>query len=121
MSEHVPHLDSGGSPITYTASAAIVGGQVVEVTGNMTVGPAASASTKVVGVAGNDAANTALVQVYRSGIHDLTADGAIAAGDQVKVGTVAGSVAAIGAGTFGTKIGVALEAIADTAKGRVQL
>jgi hypothetical protein len=119
MAEHTPHYGEGRPVVTYTTTAAVTAGQVVENTGNMTVGPAAAASTKVVGVAAHDAASGALVSVYSSGVHDLTAQGAIAAGVLVKVGTVAGSVATIGAGTFDQAIGRALEAIADTAKGRV--
>lgn len=118
--EHVPHIGDGGPRATYTASAAITAGQLVEITGNMTVGPAGAASTKVVGVAARDTASGAQVMVYGDDVHDLLAAGAIAAGAQVIAGA-AGTVATVGAGTAFQVIGVALEAIADTAKGRVKL
>jgi hypothetical protein len=98
-----------------------VAGNLLEVTGDRTVGPAGAASTKVIGVAANDAASGAPVRVWRRPgiVHRLVAQGAIAAGALVKSGTVAGSVATIGAGTFDQKVGRALEAIADTATGLV--
>lgn len=119
MADHIPHYFPGDT-VTFTASAAITGGQLVEITGNMTVGPAGAASTKVVGVAARDAANGALVPVHRVGVHDLTATGAITAGDHV-VAAAAGTVATVGANTFQTDVGIALESIANAAKGRIAL
>lgn len=119
MAEHVPHI-AADPTVTMTASATVTAGQLLEVTGNMTCGPAGALSTKTCGVAGNDAANGALVTVYAAGVHDLTASGAISAGDLV-VAAATGKVQTIGANVFGTVVGRALEAIADTAKGRVRL
>jgi hypothetical protein len=119
MAEYVP-ARFPGNDITLTASATIVGGQLVEVTGNMTVGPAAVNSAKCVGVAGRDAANTVTLPVFTKGVHYLTAAGAISAGDKV-ICAAAGTVATAGAATFEKVIGIALEAIADTASGRVML
>lgn len=87
MSDYVPI--AGGSAFTYTASAAITGGQVVEATGNGTVGPAGSQSTKVVGVAGYDAASGALLTVYdRDMVHrtNASAAGAVTAGQSLRAG-----------------------------------
>lgn len=67
-----------------TASAAVTKGQVIEVTGNWTVGPAADASIKVCGIAANSAAIDEAVVVETEGFVKLTASGAaIAAGDKV--------------------------------------
>lgn len=122
MAEVTPHYPST-PPISFGTTAAVTGGQLVSVTGNMTVGPAGAASTAVVGVAARDAGGTNQqnqVPVYRDGIHDLTATGAIAAGDKVAA-AAAGTVAPIGANVFTTKVGTALEAIANGAKGRIAL
>lgn len=118
MGNFLPHYDDG--PISMVASATITGGNVLEVTGNMTVGPAGAASTKVCGVAAYDAVSGASLTIYTEGVCDLVASGAISAGDKV-VAAAAGKVATVGANTFATVIGVALEAIADTATGRVLL
>jgi hypothetical protein len=120
MAEHIPHYSGGGPILSPVATAAIAGGQVVEVTGNMTVGPAGAGSIKAIGVAGRDAAIGAGTPVFTDGVHDLTASGAIAAGDRV-VCAAAGAVATIGAGTAFQVIGIALEAIADAAKGRIRI
>ncbi len=119
MGEYVPYKFPGDS-FGLTASAAITGGQLVEVTGNMTGGPAGALSTKVVGVASNDAASGAAIALFREGIQWLTATGAIAAGDQVCC-AAGGTVQTIGANSAFTVIGVALEAIANGASGRVSL
>lgn len=116
MPEFLPHYIEG--PISMVASASITGGQVLEVTGNMTCGPAGAASTKVCGVAARDAVSGASLTVYIDGVFDLTAAGAIAAGDKVCTGA-AGTVSTIGANTFATMIGVALEAISNGSTGRI--
>lgn len=118
MAEKQPHYAPGRN-VSFTASATITGGQLVEVTGNMTVGPAGAASTKVIGVAERDAVSGASLTVSLTGpVWDLTATGAIAAGD-VLCAAAAGTVAPIGANVFTTKKGIALEAIANAGTGRV--
>lgn len=120
MAEVLPHYQ-GKLPRTYTvATTAVVGGQLVEINGNMTVGPAGAGSTKCVGVAGHDAAVGAQVTVYPAGVFDLLAAGAIAAGAKVICGA-AGTVVTVGAGTFDQVIGTAQEAINNAATGRVAL
>lgn len=116
MAEHLPAF-APGQDVTFIASAAVTGGQLVEVTGNMTVGPAGAASADVVGVASFDAGANVEVGVSRGGVHRLTASAAVAAG---------ASVAATAAGTVATAatnpaIGIALEAIDANATGRVAL
>jgi len=85
--------------------------------GNDTVAPAAAGSNKYLGVAAHDAASGARVTVLTGVgmVHETTAQGAVAAGDLLMTGTVAGTVATIGAGTFDQVIGVALTGAADTA------
>lgn len=116
MAEYTVVFPTGAAPITLQASATITGGRLVEVTGNLTVGPAGAASTKVVGVAAFDAASGAKVDVWPLAgvVHETTASGAINAGDNLAAGA-AGVVSAIAAGTFQQLVGVALAAAADTA------
>lgn len=125
MSEHVPHMTNPADPTFTVGATPVVGGQLVEISAGMTIIPAGASSTKVVGVACRDAAVGAQVMLFTGGIHDLVATGAIAAGDLVvaaAAGTVA-SIAAVGAynGNERAIIGVAYEAIANAAKGRIKL
>lgn len=110
----MPAFANNTAPWTLQASAAITGGRLVEVTGTGTVAHAGAASTKVIGVSGNDAASGAKVQVWPlAGLtHKVLGTGAISAGDNLAAGA-AGVVAAIGAGTFGQLVGVADRAGAD--------
>lgn len=117
MADHVPHYVTSPA-ISQAATATIVGGRLVEQTGNMTVATAGAASIKVLGVAARGAVNGQSLPVYVDGVHDLVATGAIAAGDIVAA-AAGGTVAPIGANVFGTKVGRALEAIANTATGRI--
>jgi hypothetical protein len=63
MSDYLP-VYTPGQAFTLTASAAITGGQLLEVTGSGTVGPAAAGSVKVVGVAAFDCASGARITVW---------------------------------------------------------
>lgn len=116
MAEYQPAFANNTAPWTLQASAAVTGGRLVEVTGNGTVGPAAAASTKVLGVAANDVASGAKVQVWPlAGLTHrvlVAAAGGVAAGDNLAA-AANGCVAPIAAGTFGTLIGVADRAAAD--------
>lgn len=119
-----------GSIVSFAVSAAVTAGQLVEVTGDKTVGPAGAASRKVVGVALQTASavgDVIPVQIFGF-IFNLTASGAIAAGDEVNpaaagaVATIAASGAAyVQAEANGARsiVGVALQAIANTATGWV--
>jgi hypothetical protein len=79
-----------GDAMTETASAAVTGRQLLEVTGNGTVGPVTPAglpSAKVVGIAAGDAVINARVTFYaRATVHESPAFGTITAGDQVGAG-----------------------------------
>lgn len=127
MADYLPSFKPGQA-ITLKASAAITGGQLVEVTGSGTVGPAGAASTKVVGVAGFDAATNDNVTVYSGGVQHVTASGAVTAGDVV-IAAAAGQVSTLAAVTTPTAadvtntraiLGVALTTAANGADVRVQ-
>ena len=109
MAEYLP-IYKPGQAITLAASATITGGQLVEVTGSGTVGPAGAASVKVVGVAAFDAASTDNVTIFAGGVQSVLASGAITAGQVVQAGA-AGTVAA---GTT-APIGIALTTGTDVA------
>lgn len=97
-----------GQVVTFTATTAITGGQVVEVTGNRTVGvPTAAASTKAIGTAGHDAAIGDQVAVHLNGpVDTMTSAAAIAAGVNVEAAT-AGKVQTA---TTGRVLGLTLNA-----------
>lgn len=114
MAEYLPTFKPGQA-VTLKASAAITGGQLVEVTGSGTVGPAGAASTKVVGVAAFDAAINDNVTIYSGGVQHATASGAVAAGDVVQA--AANGQVATGATA---PLGIALTAAASGADVRVQ-
>ena len=73
-----------GRMIVMTAGAAVTEGQLVELTGAETVGPASAGSTKVIGVALKDAAQNEKVTVVTEGVVEVTAAGAITAGSKVQ-------------------------------------
>jgi len=101
----------GGS----TASATITDGQLLEVSGDGTLGPAGAASVAVVGYALAGAASAAPVRALMFGpVLSITSSGAITAGAKVVAGA-AGVVTTIGANTFEKIVGTAL----TTAAGNV--
>lgn len=114
MPEYLP-VFKPGQAITLKASATITGGQLVEVTGAGTVGPAGAASTKVVGVAAFDAATNDNVTIYSGGVQHATTAGTVTAGDVVQAGA-AGTVAS---GTT-APIGIALTTATTGLDVRVQ-
>jgi hypothetical protein len=89
-----------GSIISLAVSAAVVAGNLVEVTGNMTIGPAGAASRKVVGVAlqsGSVSGDIIAVQIFGYIIR-LVNSGGVTAGDEVGA-AAAGQVVTVAAGT----------------------
>ncbi|WLP90250.1 capsid cement protein [Gordonia sp. NB41Y] len=105
MAEHTPKYLPGAA-ITFRASANVTGGQLVEITGNETVGPAAAKSAKAVGVAAFDAKSSELVTVHTDGVHRLTAAAAVAAGASVEAAASGG----VQTNTDGAVVGLALAA-----------
>ena len=116
MGDYLPKFQPA-TAVTFTASAAVTGGQAVEITGVRTVGPAAAASTKYAGVAGHSAAIGEKVTVHLPGcVQRIISAGAINAGDRVQCaanGTVAaGTTAPIGTAlTTAGAAGVAVEVL----------
>lgn len=105
MAEYLPVFKPGQS-VTYKASATIVGGQVVAITGVGTVGPAGATSAAWIGVASNDAATNDNVTVYVGGVQSVTASGTVTAGDAVATGA-AGTVATAATPTSAQFVGIA--------------
>ena len=107
MADHLLKFKPGQA-VTFTATTAITGGQVVEVTGNRSVGvPAAAASAKAIGTAGHDAGIGDQVVVHLNGpVDTMTAAAAINAGVNVEAST-AGKVQTA---TTGRALGISLSA-----------
>lgn len=89
-----------------TASADVLKGQVVEVSGDMTVAPTSAASKKVIGVAMFDAKKGEDVAVETEGLFKMVANASITAGSQVE-SAADGKVATVGS-TVTKTIGIAL-------------
>ncbi len=86
MSDYVPVSEG---PYSYTTSAAVTGGQLLELTGDNAVQPAAATSQKIVGVAAFDAASGSRVTVFSiDKLHETTvlSGQSLTAGDPVKCG-----------------------------------
>jgi hypothetical protein len=112
-----------GERTTFATGADVEGGQLCEITGDMEVGPAGSASTACVGVAVHSASPTGeykKVSVAAAGVWYLKADGAVNASDAL-VCAADGAVAADNTPTAGTQVGIALEAIDTGTLGRCML
>lgn len=91
MAEYLP-LHQPGRSFTRQASAAIVAGNVVSVSGSGTVAPAGATDAAWVGVAAFDAANGDNVTVFSGGIQRCVAGtGGVTAGQLVHTGA-AGTV-----------------------------
>ena len=115
MGDFTP-IHKPGHALTLTASAAVVGGQQVEVSGNLPVAPAAAGSQTVIGQAGHDAAAGERVTVHAPGrtVTEATASGAVVAGDPLKAAAT-GKVTKFVAGTDShlAYLGVALSGATD--------
>ncbi|MER7500447.1 capsid cement protein [Nonomuraea pusilla] len=120
MGDYTPVQTINLQPFTATASAAVVGGQLVAVSGAGTVAPAAQASTTVVGVAAHDAGNGVRLTVHPLGgvVHELVAGaGGITAGQTVMVGAAPGEVLPLAGAA--QRVGVALTSAAAGARVQV--
>lgn len=120
MADYTPVYTGGVKPFTATTSAAVVGGNVLIVSGNGTVSASTADSAVVVGVAGHDAASGARVTVWPLDgcVHELVASGAITAAGGVNA-DAAGQVKASGTGiptqaAAGALIGTALTTAAGS-------
>lgn len=115
MADYTPVYTGGVDPMTKTTSAAVTGGQLLEVTGASTVAAAAAASAKVVGVAAHDAASGARVTVWplTNCEHEITvvAAATVTAGD----GVISGAAGTANTGVIATQAAAgALLGIATT-------
>lgn len=107
MSDYLPKYVPA-SPVSLTASADVVGGRVVVVSGEQSVAHAGADAALIAGVASRDVKSGDRVGVYPvGGVHRLVAAGAVAAGAEVAT-AADGKVDAAGT----NKIGVALSAAA---------
>lgn len=120
MSDHLPKF-APGTAVTRTASAAIVGGQLLRVTGAGTVGPTSAEAQVFAGVANRDAAAGELLVPQRGGVHVLQAAEALAAGDRIQTGAAGKAALWVAADVPGACIGFAWEAIAADAFGECQI
>lgn len=93
------------------ASADVKKGQVVVISGDMTVAPSTGASANVLGVAMFNAKTNEPVSVETEGLFSLTASGAITAGAQVE-SAADGKVATKG-GTVTKVIGIAINSASN--------
>lgn len=99
MADYLPYHGQG-TPITVVASAAVTGGQLIEVTVDGTCAPASAGSEAVIGHAAHDAATGVHFVVHTPGtvVQVGTSSAAIEAGARVKAGA-AGKVAEFVSGT----------------------
>ena len=114
MAEYTPVYSGGVRPFSRTASAAVIGGRLVETTTAGSVGPAGAGSLKVEGVAAFDAGIGARVTVWplNNATHEIDSAAAIAVGDGIAAGA-AGTIATIGiavGAAAGSLIGEAISA-----------
>lgn len=113
MADYSPKF-TPGRDFTQSASATIVGGNLLVVSGPGTVAPSGGSNPAWLGVARYDAAIGGLVTVTRGGVQKLVASGAITAGDRV-LPAAAGKVITIGAGAAANTVGTALNTVVDGA------
>lgn len=109
MADYEP-LHHPGHAWTSTASAAVVGGKALTVSGSGTVANATTAANIIIGIASQDAAASGdKVGVFGRGpVHQLTASGTVTAGDVVEA-AAAGAVATHTQGTNDVRVfGIAL-------------
>ena len=110
MAEYVP-LYMPGAAITLPTSAAVTGGQLLVISGSLTVAPSTVATHSWLGAAAFDAASGDQVTVYCEGVQKFVATGSVTAGGNVEAAT-AGTVAAHTNGTNDQNIvGVALNTV----------
>jgi len=125
MSDYTPV--NTDKPWTSTASAAITGGQIVEATGNGTVGPSAG-TLRPVGVAEHDAPSGGRVTVWPlpGNIHEVPIKNTIVIAAGAPIVAAAASAGNVDTGTLatvaaaGTLIGVCLVGGTGNAGGTVK-
>ncbi|WZH36246.1 MAG: DUF2190 family protein [Microbacterium enclense] len=111
MTTHI-HTFAPGASITCTASADVIGGRLVEITGPRAVAHTQAGSVKTFGAAGTDAKAGDDVLVLRGGVQKLVAGAAIAAGTRIKP-AAAGKAVAVAAGENGIGLTITTTTAAD--------
>lgn len=106
MTDYLPKFKPGQA-ITRTASATIVGGQLVIVTGSGLVGPSTGITHAWLGMAAHDCAIGDQVTIFKGGVQRPLASAAITAGDIV-VPAANGRVVTNAAPGAGQQVGIAL-------------
>lgn len=104
-----------GARITFTASGALTGGNLVVPTGDRRIARAGAAAANCIGVTERDAVAEQKVPVGTNGVYELVAAAAVAAGDVIRC-AANGEAEPIGAGTVDQRIGKALTGAAAGAK-----
>lgn len=122
MADYAPVYNNGSDPFTATASATIVGGQLLDISGSGTVGPAGAASVIFCGVAAHDCASGSRISVWPLPglVHETTTPAGVTAGAALQV-AAAGTVNSGTVGTLaaaGSLIGTALTTAGAAAKTR---
>lgn len=102
MGDYSPKFKPGAD-ITLAAGGAIVGGNVLVVTGANTVTASTATSAAFAGIARQDAASGEKVVVTRGGVQKLVASVAVNPGDRV-CPAAAGKVAVNATNSFGTAL-----------------
>lgn len=99
MGDYTP-VQPTGAIVTFTASADVTGGQLVEVTGDMEVGPAGAGSIKVAGVASCDCPAGSELAVFTpaANVEEVEVAASVEAGDHLKA-AAAGTVTEFTVGT----------------------
>lgn len=124
VADYTPVFGNGVNPYTVTASATIVGGQIVLITGSGTVGPGTALAVTFVGVAAHDAASGAVLTVWPTSgvVHESTNGnaGTITAGNPIVPGATGNvDTATVGvAAAAGYLMGTAVTTAATGAKVR---
>lgn len=114
----------GATPITNPKVGAQISAQLVEFSADRTVIPAQAGSLLVAGVAlheGDAAGIFTKIPVASAGVWPLKASGVITAGARLKAGAAGTVVVAGSTPDASAVIGIAMEAIASGAIGRVKL
>lgn len=114
MAEYLP-VYKPGQAITLKASAAVTAGQVVEITGVNTCGPAAADSIVWLGVAAFDAAINENVTIYSGGVQAPIASGTVTAEDLVVCAADGEVITDASPASAPALVGVALTTATDAA------
>ena len=111
MADYTP-LYGKPQALTYTAGAAITGGQCLYFSGTDTVSPAGANAANFAGIAAHDAANGAPVTVLAGAgvVHETLVTASTAAGALVFAGSASTGELSAANSTYNVAVGVAIRA-----------